>query len=113
MTKYGNRKTTVEGVKFDSKAEARRYGELKLLEKGGVITALLLQPSFQLAPAFFHKGRKERAIKYIADFQYIVAGTDRTIVEDVKGKRTEVYKLKRKLFLAKYGHVYEFEEVAA
>ena len=57
-------------------------------------------------------GKKERAIKYIADFKYLDIVTDEWVIEDVKGTRTEVYKLKRKLFLAKYGHAYVFSEVA-
>lgn len=113
MSKYGNRKTTVDGFTFDSKAEAARYMALQLLERGGVITALQLQPEFQIAPAFTYKGKKERAIKYVADFKYLDVQTDEWVIEDVKGTRTEVYKLKRKLFLAKYGHMYKFEEVAA
>lgn len=113
MTKYGNRKTTVDGVTFDSKAEAARYMALQLLERGGVITALSLQPEFLIADGFTYNGKRERAIKYVADFKYLDVQTDEWVIEDVKGTRTEVYKIKRKLFLAKYGHMYKFEEVAA
>jgi len=113
MSKYHNRKTVIDGFTFDSKAEARRFQELRLLEQGGVITALTLQPEFLLANAFDYNGKKERAIKYKADFKYIDRTNDEWVIEDVKGTRTEVYKIKRKLFLAKYGHMYRFEEVAA
>lgn len=113
MSKYNNRKTTVGNIVFDSKAEARRYQELQLLERGGVITALTLQPEFLIADAFTYNGKRERAIKYVADFKYLTVDTDEWVIEDVKGTRTEVYKIKRKLFLAKYGRMYDFREVAA
>jgi hypothetical protein len=113
MTKYHNKQTEVDGVFFDSKAEARRYQELQLLAEGGAITALQLQPRFLVSPAFTYNGKKERAIHYVADFKYLDTDTDEWVIEDVKGTRTEVYRIKRKLFLAKYGHMYRFEEVAA
>ena len=72
-----------------------------------------LQPKFLLAEGFAYCGHKERAIYYIADFKYLMVQSDEWVVEDVKGTRTEVYKLKRKLFLAKYGYMYDFQEVAA
>lgn len=113
MSKYGNKKTTVNDITFSSKAEAARYMALLILERGGFIAALTLQPEFLIAPGFTYNGKKERAIKYIADFKYHDVVTDEWVIEDVKGTRTEVYKLKRKLFLAKYGNAYKFEEVAA
>lgn len=113
MSKYHNRKTTVNGITFDSKLEAARYSELLVLERGGFISALTCQPKFVLQEAFEHNGKKERAITYVADFKYLDTDTNEWIVEDAKGKRTEVYKLKRKLFLVKYGRYYRFEEIAA
>lgn len=113
MTKYHNKKTTVNGITFDSKLEAARYSELLVLERGGFISALTTQPKFLLQDGFEYDGKKERAIYYIADFQYLDSDTNEWVVEDAKGTRTEVYKLKRKLFLAKYGKRYRFEEVAA
>ena len=68
--KYGNRKTVVDGIKFDSGAEAGRYKELRLMEKAGAIKDLILQPEFLLQDKFKHKGKTERAVKYIADFKY-------------------------------------------
>ncbi|MCA0455688.1 MAG: DUF1064 domain-containing protein [Chloroflexi bacterium] len=112
MSKYGNRKTTVNGITFDSKAEAARYQELRLLEQAGAISGLTLQPKWQLLPSFKHDGKTERAISYIADFKYMDED-GQWVVEDVKGTRTEAYKIKRKLFLSKYGHSYDFREVAA
>ena len=92
MSKYRNIKTIVDGIKFDSKREAQRYGELKLLVKAGLITDLKLQPKFELIPK--HNGN--RALAYIADFSYAEDG--KKIVEDVKGMETKEFKIKKKLF---------------
>lgn len=107
-SKYNAVKTEVDGIKFDSKIESKRYAKLKLLERAGVIENLKLQPRFLLQEGFIRDGHKERKIEYIADFQYERDG--QTVVEDVKGTRTEVYKLKRKLFLYKYRDIV-FREV--
>ncbi len=104
-SKYHNQKT--KG--FDSKKEAKRYEELRLMERAGVITDLECQPEWTLLPAFTdNHGGKHRAIKYRADFSYIEK--DIEIVEDVKGVRTELYKLKKKLLLAQY-HDFVFMEI--
>ena len=106
--KYGNRKTIVDGIKFDSKAEAERYKELRMMERAGNITDLKCQPKFQLIPTFVKDGKTFRGITYIADFCYTQDG--RTVVEDVKGYKTEVYKLKRKLFEYYYSDL-KLEEI--
>lgn len=108
FNKYGNKKTVVDGIKFDSKKEAERYLVLKDMLKNKEIESLQLQPKFLLQDSFKYKNKTERKIYYIADFSY--KKDDKLIVEDVKGKRTEVYKLKRKLFLYKYTNV-DFREV--
>lgn len=87
---------------FHSKKEYSRSNELKLLEKAGVISHLQEQVVYELIPSQYRivNGKKkcvERAMKYIADFQYVENGE--TVVEDVKGFRTEVYKMKKKLML--------------
>lgn len=109
--KYGAVKTTVDGITFDSKFESEHYANLKLLERAGVIKNLKLQPRFLLQEGFIYKGHKERKIEYVADFQYEQDG--RIIVEDCKSKvtKTQVYNVKRKLFLYKYGNKVEFREV--
>lgn len=116
--KYGNTKITVDGIQFDSKREAYRYQELKLLERAGVISLLQRQTKFQLIPdqhapsnAVYTKGPRkgqrkpgkllEHECSYIADFCYIQNGE--TVVEDAKGMRTAVYRIKRKLMLERYG----------
>lgn len=96
MNKYRNKKVQVDMYVFDSIQESRRYKELKLLLKAGKISDLQLQPRFLLQDSFKKNGKTFRKIEYIADFQYIENG--KTIVEDVKGMQTEVFKLKHKIF---------------
>ena len=98
----------MDGHLFDSQKEAERYWELRQLEKAGEIKNLVLQPRFVLIDSFEHGGKKEGAVFYVADFQYDENGI--SIVEDVKGFKTPVYKLKRKLFLSRYGKQYFFME---
>ena len=93
--KYGNKKTVVDNITFDSMKEAARYGELKLLEKAGKIDLLELQPKFRL------EVNGEKICTYIADFQYDDDG--HTVVEDVKGVKTAIYRLKKKLVKAIFG----------
>ena len=105
MNKYHARKTTFDGITFDSAAEANRYAELKLLEKHGEITDLRRQVPFVLLDDYFISGKKKRGIKYIADFVYFEDGIEH--IEDVKGILTPVYKLKKKMFEARYGKTIE------
>ena len=97
-SKYGNIKTEVDGIKFDSKKEANRYQELKLLKRAGEIEKLKLQPRYELQPKYRINGRNVRNLEYKADFEYIDRKTGETITEDVKGMKTAVYKIKKKLF---------------
>lgn len=85
---------------FDSAKEAKRYKELKLLEQAGEINNLELQPHFLLQESFRKNDKTYRKIEYVADFKYTENG--KTIVEDVKGLQTEVFKIKHKLFEKKY-----------
>ena len=103
--KYHNTKTVADGIKFDSKLEAKRYLQLKEWEKEGRITGLELQPCFELVPAFEKNGKKWRKMTYVADFQYFSCAEDKCIVEDVKGSEkvlTDVFRLKQKLFEYRY-----------
>lgn len=102
MSKYHAKKTVVDGITFDSKKEAQRYAELKLLEKAGEISNLKLQPVFELQPMFSKNGKTYRGITYIGDFMYWVVGGSQWVIEDVKGVQTEVFKIKRKLFEMRY-----------
>lgn len=120
MNKYHNKKIILDGEVFDSKREAVRYYELKLLEKSGAISGLKRQVTFELIPVqrekstkVYKKGRKkgqpvegkiiEKAVTYIADFVYVDNTTGKTIVEDAKGMRTDKYIIKRKLMLYIHG----------
>lgn len=98
--KYGAKKTVVDGITFDSKREAQRYTELKWLERAGEIKDLELQKKFVLQPKYKKNGKTVREISYIADFVYTEDG--KQIVEDCKGMRTAVYKLKKKIFEYQY-----------
>lgn len=91
-SKYRAQPETIDGIKFASKREARRYGELKLLVRAHQITKLELQPRFPLIV----NGKK--VCTYVADFEYIEDGE--RVVEDVKGMRTRDYIIKRKLLMA-------------
>lgn len=108
--KYGADKVVVDGIRFDSKREARRYQDLFLLLKAGEISDLRMQVKYQLIPVQREPdrigpkgGRKpgrviEKEVDYVADFVY----KDREgneIVEDTKGFRTKDYVIKRKLML--------------
>lgn len=97
ISKYGAQKCVIDGIKFDSKKEAARYCELRLLERTGEIRNLRLQIPYVLIP----KSRYGREIKYIADFVYFE--NDEIIIEDVKGVRTAVYRLKKRMMAEKYG----------
>jgi hypothetical protein len=100
--KYGAIATTVDDIRFDSKAEARRYQELKLMEKGRLIRNLELQAAFPLVVNGVKIGR------YDCDFRYVDCVTGKMVVEDVKSEFTAknpVYRLKKKLVEAIYGIV--------
>lgn len=101
--KYKNTKVFYDGKIFDSKKEAKRYYELRLLEKAREITDLQTQVKFVLIPSQRGADGKvvERECSYTADFVYQENG--KTVVEDTKGYRTPEYRLKRKLMLHVHG----------
>jgi hypothetical protein len=100
-TKYGNQITIIDGISFDSKAEAKYYEQLKWLKQGKRIKGFKLQPRYILQDGFVKNGKKYRKIEYVADFE--VHKLDGTIeVIDIKGVETKEFTLKRKLFEAKY-----------
>lgn len=102
-SKKGKADRTVDGIVFMSKKESKRYIELKELDKEGKIKDLELQPRFVLQTSFIdNEGNKHRAIEYRADFRYFDKKTKQTYVEDVKGMRTDIYKIKKKLLLYSY-----------
>jgi len=103
-SKYHNVRKEVDGIRFDSTKEARRYIELKVMQQVGEISGLGLQPEFILQPS----QNGIRAIKYRADFDYMVNG--RRVVEDVKGLRTAAYRIKAKMFRVKFPEM-DFREL--
>lgn len=106
--KYNNTKIEIDGITFDSRREAKRYSELKLLERCNAISQLELQKVFVLVPAQFEivNGKKkaiERAVKYKADFYYYDNEKNCFVCEDTKGFKTKDYIIKRKLMLYVHG----------
>lgn len=107
--KYKNEKQIVCGIKFDSKKEAKRYGELLLLENVGKIKNLVLQPEFKFevnGKPLKANDKGARQLKYIADFQYYDHEKEQVVVEDVKGNATaklSVFRYKKALMWTLYG----------
>jgi len=99
MSKYNARPVEIDGIRFASTAEGKRYRELKLLEAAGKIGDLQLQVKHVLVKPFKHAGRKYQGVAYVSDFEYIDLATSERIVEDVKGVITSVYRIKRALLL--------------
>lgn len=94
-SKFGNRKKVLDGITFDSTREARRYQDLVLMQKGGQINLLRRQVPYPI----YIKGKK--ICDWLADFVYIQNGL--VVVEDSKGHKTDIYKLKKKMVEAEYG----------
>lgn len=103
-SKYRNEKTEIDGIKFASKRESKRYGELKLLERAGEIRFLRLQPKFPLIVG------ETKVAEYWADFAYVRNVDDVQIIEDVKSpitRKNPVYRLKFKIMAAMGLHIVE------
>lgn len=121
LNKYRNHKVYSDGMMFDSKREAKRYHELLMLQKSGMIKDLQRQVPFLLIPdqreqdtvgrrGGVYKGRViERKVTYISDFCYIDCDSGKMVVEDAKGFRTPEYRLKKKMML--YFHGIRIKEV--
>lgn len=97
MNKFGAKRTEFKGRMFDSRAEQQRAIQLEMLMMAGDVRNVEYQPSFDLVVNGVKVGR------YVADFRYVDVATGRTVVEDVKGVKTPVYRLKAKLVKALYG----------
>lgn len=98
----GKAARTIDGILFASMKEARRYGQLKLLEKAGAITDLELQPKFDLRVYHFMQEHPLTVARYTADFRYWDKRNQTSVVEDAKGAKTEAYKLRKKIVEANY-----------
>lgn len=118
MNKYRNKRTFVDGKKFDSHKEAMRYLVLKDRLMSHEISELQMQVPYELLPPIYEektvhlktkdktvKRCVQRAVRYVADFVYTDLNTGKQIVEDVKGKRTKEYELKKKMMRSILGIV--------
>ena len=99
--KYNNKKTIVDGIKFDSEMESHYYLYLKHLKEIGEVVDFEIQPTFLLQEGFNLNGKRIRAITYKADFKVIYKDGHEEVI-DVKGKLTEEFKIKRKMLLYRY-----------
>ena len=97
QSKYKAKPTTVDGIQFASKMEARRYNELKLMERAGEIRDLQLQRRWPIVV------NGVKVCVYVSDFEYIETMTGERVTEDVKGYRTHVFAIKKQLMKAVYG----------
>ncbi|EGP9088911.1 DUF1064 domain-containing protein [Listeria monocytogenes] len=100
-SKYNAKKVVIDNIKFDSKAEAAYYQQLKLLKMSGEVVSFDLQPEFILQDSFVKNGKKYHAIKYRADFLVRYKDGHEELI-DVKGMLTNEFILKRKLFEMRY-----------
>lgn len=106
VTKYRNTPRQVGDEKYRSKREMERHQILLLLQKAGRISQLRREVPYVLAPAVKIAGKTKPALRYYADFVYlehVTPGFVKTIVEDAKGVRTEVYRIKRHLMASVHG----------
>jgi Protein of unknown function (DUF1064) len=106
--KYGARPATVDGIRFDSTKESRRYGELRLLEKAGLIRNLETQPRFPIDVVELWRPGAKRLVNcgfFTADFRYVDVAADAVVVEDTKSgpTKTEAYRLRKRLVEAIHG----------
>ena len=99
--KYKNKKTIIDGFKFDSEMESHYYLYLKQLKEIGEVVDFVLQPAYLLQEGFNLNGKRIRPITYKADFKVIYKDGHEEVI-DVKGKLTEEFKIKRKILLYRY-----------
>ncbi|EAF2754365.1 DUF1064 domain-containing protein [Listeria monocytogenes] len=100
-SKYNAKKVVIDDIKFDSKAEAAYYQQLKLLKMSGEVVSFDLQPEFVLQESFRKNGKLYRAIKYRADFLVRYKDGHEELI-DVKGMLTKEFRIKQKLFELRY-----------
>lgn len=109
MNKYYNKKVEYDGIKFDSIKEKDYYIILQASLRCGLIKELKRQVPFELIPTYKMNGKTIRKMQYIADFTYVTTNDNKLHIVDTKGFKTDVYKLKKKLFEYKYNM--EIEEI--
>jgi hypothetical protein len=105
MRKYHNHKVIDDEITFDSLMEHRRYVQLKMMQKAGAILDLHVHPTFKLQPAYYSNSQRKKiqAITYTADYSYLEDG--KVVVEDVKGFKTAVFNLKRRMLEYLYPNI--------
>lgn len=101
MNKYRNKPVQIGAEKYRSGLEAKRHQDLLLLERSGTISNLRREVPYVLIPGVRIQGRMRPPIRYVADFVYTCDG--KQVVEDAKGMRTPVYRLKRHMMAAILG----------
>lgn len=104
----GTRRKTVDGIQFRSTLEAETYQILKLWQDAGAISQLELQPRFVIQSGFLYREKRIKPMYYTPDFAFIRAGEN--VAVEAKGFRTEPYRMRRKMFLQKYGATWKHEE---
>lgn len=103
-SKYGNKRVTIGEREFASMREADRYAVLVMQQAAGLIADLQCQVRFVLAPAVDLGGkRKKPALRYFADFVYVIVATGERVVEDAKGMSTPEYRIKKHLMMSEHG----------
>ena len=105
ILKYKSTPTIIDGIRFSSKLESKRYEYLKELERENKISNLELQPSYLLQESFRKDGELFRKVEYVADFRYFDNEKQKEVVEDVKSFITEkdgLFRIKRKLYEYRY-----------
>lgn len=107
--KYHNTKVEYKGIKFDSVKEMKHYQLLEYRQKMGEIKDLKLQVPFELIPTYKINNKTIRKTVYIADFTYVSVIDNQIHIEDTKGFKTDVYRLKKKMF--EYKYKIEIEEI--
>lgn len=106
--KYGNSITEVDGIRFDSRKEAKYYEDLLWQQRTGAVKSIELQPEFVLQPGYEVAGKKIRPIIYKADFK-VTEADGHIYYVDTKGMKTPVYLIKKKMLLYKYPDI-DFRE---
>jgi hypothetical protein len=105
--KYHAQVCTVDGIRFDSRKEARRYERLKILAAAGEIIRLELQPEFPIIVLELWRddGRLVPCGRFRADFRYVETRTGEVVIEDTKSRptKTEAYRLRKRLVEAIHG----------
>lgn len=106
-----SKKTSINGIAFDSITEAEYYRELLAYQESGLIKDIEAHPCFDLISPFSVRGKRVQGMQYTPDFMYYDIEKNQTVVAEVKGYARPDYLMRRKLFLYFYGDKYIFHEI--